>query len=102
MSEQETVKIDCGETLSIAGVGDLYAELLVLLAEGKTVQFDVNKLERIDGAALQILYAYSKEAASNGNPLIWEQPSEAFCRSARLLGLAQLLNIDDNTGQLST
>ena len=101
MSEQQTVTIDCGDALSIADVGDFYADLLVLLAEGKTVQFDVSQLERIDAAALQTLYAYSKEAASNGNPLKWDQPSEAFCRSARLLGLAQLMNIDDNTVQLS-
>lgn len=94
MSELEAVKIDCGDALSIADVGDLYADLLVSLAEGKTVQFDASKLERIDAAALQILYAYSKEAASNGSPLIWEQPSEAFYRSAELLGLAQLMNIN--------
>ncbi|RKZ89484.1 MAG: hypothetical protein DRQ39_00635 [Gammaproteobacteria bacterium] len=97
MSDKETVKIDCGDALSIADVGDLYAELLVLLAEGKTVQFDASQLERVDAAALQVLYAYSKEAVSNGNPLIWDQASEAFCRSARLLGLAQLMNIDKNT-----
>ena len=94
MSELEAVKIDCGDMLSIADVGDLYADLLVSLAEGKTVQFNASKLERIDAAALQILYAYSKEAASNGSPLIWEQPSEAFHRSAELLGLAQLMNIN--------
>lgn len=93
MSELETVRMDCGDALSIADVGDLYADLLVLLAEGKTVQFDASKLERIDAAALQTLYAYSKVAASSGSPLIWEQPSEAFHRSAKLLGLAQLMNI---------
>ena len=93
MSDQEeTVVIECGESLNIAGVGDLYAELLALLAEGKQVAFNVSQVERIDAASLQMLYAFSKEAAEQGNPLAWDQPSDAFCSSVKLLGLEQMLN----------
>lgn len=92
----ETV-IECGETLGIADVGDLYARLLTEVAEGNVMRFDISQLERVDAAALQMLYAYSKEAEKQGHTLRWDAPSEAFLRSARLLGLASVMNIDDNT-----
>ncbi|MDH5358597.1 MAG: STAS domain-containing protein [Gammaproteobacteria bacterium] len=90
--KEETVVIDCGESLNIAGVGDLYAELLALLAEGKPVAFNVSQVERVDAASLQMLYAFSKEAEEQGNPLEWEQPSDAFYSSVKLLGLEKMLN----------
>jgi len=91
------VIIDCGDALGIADVGDLYGRLLTEVAEGHSVQFDISQLERIDGAALQVMYAYSKEARSQGHSLVWKSPSDAFLRSARLLGLLSAMNIEDNT-----
>jgi len=88
--------IDCGETLGIADVGDLYATLLTELAEGNTVRLDVSEIERIDAAALQMIYAYSKEAIRQGEALSWISPSQAFLRSVNLLGLAERMNIEGN------
>lgn len=96
MSDEETVVIDCGESLNIAGVGDLYAKLLKLLADGQAVKLDVSKIERIDAAALQMLYSFSKEAEEHGNAIDWSDASDAFCRNANLLGLAPKMNIEDN------
>ncbi len=89
--------IDCGEILTIAGVGDLYAQLLIYLAEGKTVAFDCSKIERIDTASLQILLAYAKEAQTRAAPLSWLNPSDTFIQNAALLGLASQLNIQQNS-----
>ena len=97
MEESEVTVIECGETLGIADVGDLYAKLLTELAEGHTIRFDVSNIERIDAAALQVIYAYSKEVEKQGHVLTWEASSEAFRRSASLLGLAERMNIEDNT-----
>jgi len=91
----ETV-IECGEVLGIADVGELYAKLLSELAEGNEVSFDVSQIERIDAAALQVMYAYSKEVKTHGQNLTWSSPSEAFMRSARLIGLASTMNLDGN------
>ncbi|NQY27639.1 MAG: STAS domain-containing protein [Piscirickettsiaceae bacterium] len=96
MSEEKTVVIDCGDSLNISGVGDLYAKLLTALAEGLVITLNVSKIERIDAAALQMLYAFSKEAAEHGNPIDWSDASDAFCRGAQLLGLAPKMNIEDN------
>ncbi len=97
MEYSEVTVIECGEALGIADVGDLYAKLLIEVAEGHAIRFNASDIERIDAAALQIIYAYSKEAEKQGHALVWEAPSEAFIRSAKLLGLAERMNIEDNT-----
>lgn len=98
MSDNEATVIDCGDALGIAQVGDMYAHLLSELAEGHDVQFNVSNVERIDTAAIQMIYAFSKEAGKLGHALKWEGASEAFVRSARILGLATLMNMEDNAG----
>jgi anti-anti-sigma regulatory factor len=86
--------IDCGDALGISSVGDMHTRILMELSEGYEIQFDVSQIERIDAAALQMIYAFSKEADTNGTPLVWDEPSEAFIRSAKLLGLAEKINLD--------
>jgi len=93
MEDSEVTVIECGEALGIADVGDFYAKLLTELAEGHKVRFNVSDIERIDGAALQVMYAYAKEAEKHGQGLVWASPSEAFMRSVNLLGLAEGMNI---------
>lgn len=96
MTNAEQLEIDCGESLTIAEVGSVYADLLVPLAEGKAVKLNVSKLERIDTAGVQLIYSLYKEAQTQGHTVEWDQPSEAFCQSVGLLGLAQQMNINDN------
>ena len=96
MAEQTV--IECGEALGIADVGDLYAKLLMEVAEGRQVLFDISQIERIDAAALQLMYAYCKEAEKQGSEMRWEKPSAAFVNGARLLGLLSAMKIEDNTG----
>jgi anti-anti-sigma regulatory factor len=96
MSDKEITVIDCGDSLGIANVGDMYTRVLSSLAEGQLIQFNVSKIERIDTAAMQMIYAFSKEATKHGHDLVWEDASEAFVRSAQILGLATLMNMTDN------
>jgi anti-anti-sigma regulatory factor len=101
MAENDTIAIACGEALGIADVADVYATLLSALAEGSSVDLDISKLERIDAAALQMLYAFSKELATQGSSLTWTMPSEAFSRSAKLLGMTELVNLENNGQELA-
>ncbi|MFW5427251.1 MAG: lipid asymmetry maintenance protein MlaB [Methylophagaceae bacterium] len=88
--------IECGDALGISGVGDLHTQILMELSEGYKIQFDVSQIERIDAAALQLIYAYSKEQT-----LEWNEPSEAFIRSAKLLGLAELMNLEGDSVEVA-
>lgn len=97
MSDKNITVIDCGEVFGIAHVTEMYMRVLSLLAEGQFIQFDVSKIERIDTAAIQMIYAFSKEAERYGHSLNWEGASEAFVRSAKFLGLATRMNLTTNT-----
>lgn len=96
MSDNEITVIDCGEALGIANVGDMYERVLTSLAEGHTIQFNVAKIERIDAAAMQLIYAFSKQAGKHGHVLLWAGASEAFVHSVKILGLAALMNVTVN------
>ncbi|MBE0439852.1 MAG: STAS domain-containing protein [Gammaproteobacteria bacterium] len=88
--------IDCGEILTIANVGDIYGQLLALLAEGKFAVLDCSKIERIDTAALQVLAAYAQEAEIQSVSLNWQDPSDTFVKNASVLGLASKLYLEQN------
>jgi len=96
MSDKEIMLIDCGEVLGISNVAEIYTKVLSSLADGQLVQFDVSNIERVDTAAIQMIYAFSKEVAKQGHVLLWQNASEAFVRSATLLGLATAMNMTDN------
>lgn len=102
MTESSTVSIDCGETLTIAESGQLYATLLAELAEGHAVAPDVSRIQRIDAAGAQVLLAFCREVALQGQSVDWGTPSDAFCKSVALLGLETELGLDthsDNNGE---
>jgi ABC-type transporter Mla MlaB component len=96
MSDNDTRVIDCGDALGIAQLADMYTKLLSGLAEGHDIQFNVSNIERIDAASLQMICAFSKEVKKAGHILSWQGASEAFVRSVNILGLATLINMEDN------
>jgi anti-anti-sigma regulatory factor len=86
--------IDCGEYIGIAEVSEMHADILTRLAEGQSIRFDVSKVDRIDCAALQLLYCCSKEMSDNDQQLSWHSPSAAFINSANVLGMLPGMNIE--------
>ncbi len=88
--------IDCGELLTIADVGEIYAQLLEAMAEGDSVIIDCSQVNRVDTAALQMFYVYAKELKSHGHEITWNEPSQSFIDSAKLLGLSPEMNLGDN------
>tara|TARA_R110002050_G_scaffold268113_1_gene409976 strand:- start:25795 stop:26091 length:297 start_codon:yes stop_codon:yes gene_type:complete len=97
MSDEGITVIDCGDTFDMANVADMYMRMLSHLAEDDLIQFNVSKVERIDTAAMQMIYAFSKEATQQGHILRWEGASDVFVRTAELLGVATLMNTEGRT-----
>jgi len=97
MAETEVVEIDCGDALGIADVAGLYATLLEKLADGYQLKLNISELDRVDTAAIQMLYSLAKELAGHGMELYWTSPSDAFKNAITLLGLAERFNIDENS-----
>ncbi len=91
-----TAIIDCGKSLGMDDIDDMYADLLSLLAEDKQVSFDCSKIERIDTAALQMLCAFARESDIHGFTIVWDKTSDIFVHNARLIGLAGIMGLTNS------
>lgn len=98
MAETDVVEIDCGDALGIADVASLYTKLIDIIAEGHQIKLNISELDRVDASAIQMLYALKKELSEHGMDLLWTAPSEAFKTGLNLLGLAERMNLDENSG----
>ena len=82
-------EIPCGEQLTITHCADIYAQLLLAMTEGQAVSIDVSQVERVDTAALQLLYGFQRDAKVQGLVTIWSQASKVFCDAVDILGMDQ-------------
>jgi len=89
MFDEGVMVIDCHDGLTIANVAEIYAQVLSHLAEGNLIQFDTSKIEYIDIAAIQMIYAYSQYAVQQGHILHWQSASDAFVHNVELLGMSK-------------
>ncbi len=77
--------IEFGESLSIAQVGELYGQLLTSIADEKAINLDLSQIERVDTAAIQLLYSFQRDAVAQGLVIIWSNPSKVFCDAVDIL-----------------
>ncbi|HTP38311.1 MAG TPA: STAS domain-containing protein [Steroidobacteraceae bacterium] len=61
--------------------------LLDLLAEDHPVVIDVSEVERVDTAALQLLFAFERDRRARGASVVWQGVSAAFRDGVKTLGL---------------
>lgn len=87
--------IDCGDSLDISVMMDFKALILQALASEGEIVLDAANLERVDGAALQLLAALFNDASQAMRPIRWESPSEALVKASRLTGLDTVLHLHD-------
>ncbi|WP_417499897.1 STAS domain-containing protein [Methylophaga sp.] len=84
---ESIVEINCAESVTIAQVADLYAQLLMAMAEGQAIQINLSDIERIDTAVIQLFYSFSRNAQLQGLVVIWSNPSQLFCEAVDRLGI---------------
>lgn len=76
----------------LAAQAALKVQLEEVLHNGDIV-LDVENLERIDTAALQLLVMFRRELEGQGGKLGWRGANDVLNEAASLLGLEQLLNL---------
>lgn len=76
----------------LADVAAVKAQLIAAF-DAKAVQLDAAGVERVDTAALQLLVAFRREAVARGIPPVWQGVSATVRDAAKLLGLAQALEL---------
>jgi phospholipid transport system transporter-binding protein len=77
----------------IGDAAQLKSALTPLLSAAALVMLDVSALQRIDGAALQILCAFLRERRSLGHTTEWRGVPAALRQAAGLLGLVAELGL---------
>jgi anti-anti-sigma factor len=94
MSEAQTeIVIECNDGLDVSLVSDFKELLKQAAGQNLPVVLDGSALERVDGAALQLLAAFFIEARSSGMSVVWKEPSAPLCRAATISGLKEIMDL---------
>jgi anti-anti-sigma regulatory factor len=86
-------------TLGIAQLAELREQFAAALDSGRPLAIDGAAVEQLDGAALQLLLAFQRAAASAGRAPDWRKPSPRLSDAAALLGLDGALGLSPDPVQ---
>ncbi len=75
---------------------ELKKEITSLLENAVKIDIDGSGVERIDGSAMQLLYALFIYARQNNVAINWIRPSESLIEAARVLGMQGSLELEFN------
>lgn len=84
------------ESVDISRVGIVYAELKSSLETSSTVNLNISDITHIDGAGIQLLYAYVSAAKKQGLDVVVSEPSASVRSAAEILGLDKLMGFASN------
>ena len=90
----EENKIVLEAILNIQNVNKLCEQLKSILDKHNKIEIDASAVEQIDTANLQLLAVLKQTAVNLHKEIIFDFPSDKFVESAELLGLSEILEID--------
>jgi anti-anti-sigma regulatory factor len=76
----------------------LKADLARIVARTDPVTLDLEQLQRIDTAALQVITSFVRERDKDGHSTVWVGNAQALVSAAKLLGLSEILRLPAATG----
>lgn len=88
-------KIVLDDTLDISLIHDFYDRLKEAVRSSSVVEIDASNVSRIDTAAYQLLYSWYKSVGDKGVKIIWTNTEGNFYDNARLLGMHDMLDINN-------
>jgi len=87
-------KLILDATLNIQNVSRLYEQLTSLLETQDQIEIDASEVVSIDASTLQLLIVLKQTAIKLHKEVIIDFPTDKFIESAELLGLAEMLDVD--------
>jgi anti-anti-sigma regulatory factor len=93
-SDKPDSKITLDATLNIQNVGNLYERLLNCLESQDKIEIDASAVNSIDTATLQVIIVLKQTAIQFQKEVIIDFPSDKFIEAAGLLGLSEMLEVD--------
>lgn len=79
---------------NIQNVCDLRERLITAMAEAGDIEVDASAVTLVDTATLQLLLVLKRAALDAGKRVSFDFPSDRFVEAAQLLGIAELLEVD--------
>lgn len=93
-SDKPDSKITLDATLNIQNAGNLYEHLLNCLESQDKIEIDASAVSSIDTATLQVIIVLKQTAIKLQKEVIIDFPSDKFIEAAELLGLSEMLEVD--------
>lgn len=94
MADKTTFSL--GNNLDIFHVEKLKQRLDAVLSDGVSLVIKADKVERADTAGLQLFLAVKNKIESKGGHIVWHNPSTTLVEIATLIGVADILNLNQD------
>ncbi len=91
--------INLGAELTIRSVSECKALIDQLLHQGEEIKLQVNELQKIDSAGLQMLYSLKKTLDKSGQKIHWMSSGAVVNEVAQMLGLPELADTSVDEGE---
>jgi ABC-type transporter Mla MlaB component len=91
---EDDAKIILDATLNIQNVSKLYEQMRVQLEGQERIEIDASSVSSVDTATLQLLVVLKQTAIKLHKEVIIDFPSDDFIEAADLLGLSEMLEVD--------
>lgn len=91
MSGKTTVSL--GSALDIMHASSLKERLTASLEKKSQIVLISDKVERVDTAGLQLIYAFRLEAQARKKQVTWKGPSAALLKASDSLGMTSALEL---------
>ena len=92
-TDDGTNRLVLESSLVINKASEFYESLKKMAASGQDVEIDASKVEVIDSAILQLLFAFVLSLKESGNNFSWHKPTESLLNKASILGLTEQLGL---------
>jgi anti-anti-sigma regulatory factor len=99
MTKKKSPRIKLAPRLTIAQAADLHRTLAARLESGGPIIVDGTHVEEIDTAILQLLTSLWRTGRERSVACTWYGVSDALCRTATLIGVAEILQIPGGGAQ---
>jgi anti-anti-sigma regulatory factor len=91
----QTLRIQCGERLSIERVESLYTEMELAVREARDVELLASQVQFCDTAGLQLVLGLQQSLQKQGLHIRWQAPSEVIYETSALLGLQSHIGLPE-------
>jgi ABC-type transporter Mla MlaB component len=94
VAQSDSSKISLDANLNIQNVAQMQEQLMSALQGNELIEIDASAVNAVDTASMQLFVVLKQEAINNNKNVIFDFPSDRFIEAAQLLGVADMLAVD--------